>query len=179
MQSRGVKSPSFFLGEKPMKILCKVSPLDKHILLLYKGAFFFLFIIFLFSWGLYLLYNIYYMNYITKDSWNRQSFDTWMVRDTQDNKPRIDLISPFFLKRLWLLLARWAEKYNARNWELGCDFQRLTASMMRHTTQWMEWDKTEDHLAAVCFNAMAIIHFQETGRLDLDNMPEYTIHNKE
>lgn len=113
------------------------------------------------------------MNYITKDSWERQSFDTWMVRDTQDNKPRIDLISPFFLKRLGLLIARWAKKYDERNREKWCDFQRLTASMMRHATQWMEWDKTEDHLAAVCFNAMAIIHFQELGKDELDNMPIY------
>ena len=119
------------------------------------------------------------MNYTTKDSWERQSFDTGMVRDTQDNKPRIDLISPFFLKRLGLLLARWASKYNERNRELGCDFQRLTASMMRHATQRMEWDTTEDHLAAVCFNAMAIIHFQETGRTELDNMPTYIIHTND
>jgi hypothetical protein len=38
--------------------------------------------------------------YITKDSGERQSFETGMVRDTQDGKPRIDLISPFFLKRM-------------------------------------------------------------------------------
>jgi len=80
------------------------------------------------------------MTYITKDSWERQSFETGMVRDTQDNKPRIDLISPFFLERLWMLLARWASKYDERNREKGCDYQRLTSSMMRHTTQWMQWD---------------------------------------
>lgn len=117
--------------------------------------------------------------YITLDSGERQSFETGMVRDTQDGKPRIDLISPFFLKRLGMLLARWAMKYSARNRELWCDFQRLTSSMMRHATQWMEWDKSEDHLSAVCFNAMAIIHFQETWRTDLDNMPQYQDGKKE
>jgi hypothetical protein len=102
-----------------------------------------------------------------------------MVRDTQDGKPRIDLISPFFLKRMWLLLERWARKYNERNREKGCDFQRITASMMRHAVQWMEWDKSEDHLAWVAVNAMMIIHHQEVWRTDLDNMPQYQDGKKE
>ena len=34
-------------------------------------------------------------------------------------------------------------------------------------------DETEDHLAAVLFNAAAIMHFQDTGRTDLDDRPKW------
>ena len=30
-----------------------------------------------------------------------------------------------------------------------------------------------DHLAAVAFNVLALIHYEETGRADLDDMPRY------
>lgn len=111
--------------------------------------------------------------FTTKDSGKREWFNTWMVRDTQEWKPRIDLISPFFLERVWHLLARGAVKYEPRNWEKGCEYSRITASMMRHANQWMMWDKSEDHLSAICINAMMIIHHQELGRTDLDDMPIY------
>ena len=34
------------------------------------------------------------MNFITKDSGKRQKFSTGMQRDTNEDKPRFDLISP-------------------------------------------------------------------------------------
>jgi len=52
----------------------------------------------------------------TKDSWQRQSFDTWSLRDTNEWKPRYDLISIPALKRIALLMERWAKKY--WSWEM-------------------------------------------------------------
>ena len=56
------------------------------------------------------------------------------------------------------LMARGAEKYDARNWE---KFQtqealdRAKSSAMRHFMQWMTNEADEDHAAAVYFNIMA------------------------
>lgn len=40
---------------------------------------------------------------------------------------------------------------------------RLKSSALRHYFQYVSGDKTEDHLAAVCFNIMALMHFEEVG----------------
>ncbi len=47
--------------------------------------------------------------YITKDSGKRQQFDTGMQRDTQDGKPRFDLIAPLDLPYEEQMLTRWAK----------------------------------------------------------------------
>lgn len=99
--------------------------------------------------------------FITKDSWQREEFSTWSKRDVSTWKPRYDLISHYALKRIAMLLWRGAEKYGERNWELWQPTDRLLESWLRHLYQYIEWDTSEDHLSAVCFNVMAIMHFQE------------------
>ena len=103
--------------------------------------------------------------FITKDSGKRQSFSTGMVRDVQDGKPRFDLIPTEGLRRLADLYARGAEKYGDDNWKKGQPYSRAYASLFRHLIQWREGDRSEDHIAAVIFNAMAIIYYEE-------NLPE-------
>ena len=109
-------------------------------------------------------------DFITKDSGKRQEFETGAKRDIQDDKPRPDLISPHALLRIGGLLARGADKYGERNWEKGMPYSRFLASAFRHLLQYAKGDRDEDHLAAVCFNIMAIIHFEELGRTDLDDI---------
>ena len=103
--------------------------------------------------------------FITKDSGKRQSFSTGMVRDVQDGKPRFDLIPTEGLRRLADLYARGAEKYGDDNWKKGQPYSRAYASLFRHLIQWREGDRTEDHIAAVVFNAFALIYYEE-------NLPE-------
>lgn len=114
-----------------------------------------------------------------QDSGSREQFDAGAVRDTATGKPRLELISPFFLDRTgeWLRLG--AEKYEDRNWEKGMPFSRVTASMLRHCNQWLAGDDTEDHLAAVAVNAMFLMHYQEMikrGRLGIKwcDMPDFS-----
>lgn len=104
-------------------------------------------------------------SFYTKDSGARQEFDTGAKRDTQDGKPRYSLISPFAMKRLAMLMVRGAIKYDEWNWEKGMPFSRLYDSAERHLKQfYLGEEPDEDHLAAVLFNIMAIIHFEEVGR---------------
>jgi len=103
--------------------------------------------------------------FTVKDSWEREEFETGARRDTNEWKPRYDLISPFALKRLAEHMAKWAEKYWEHNREKWIPSTRCYESAIRHLMQFSMWDRSEDHLSAVLFNVMAIIHFQETPPL--------------
>lgn len=111
-------------------------------------------------------------DFITKDSGQRQEFPSGMVRDTQDGKPRFDLIPVESLHRLADLYARGAEKYGDNNWVKGQPFSRAYASLFRHLIQWREGDKSEDHIAAVAWNAFALMYYEE-------KMPELNDLNNE
>ncbi len=106
------------------------------------------------------------MPYITRDSGARAEFGSGMVRDTNDGKPRFDLITPAFLPFEQQMLTRWAslmargaEKYDARNWEKAKgteELARFRDSAFRHFMQWFcgtyADQDAEDHAAAVMFN---------------------------
>ncbi len=115
------------------------------------------------------------MTYETKDSGERAEYDSGMVRDTETGKPRFDLLLPEgvpykdqFLTRVAELLARGAEKYSDRNWELAsgsAELARFRGSALRHLMQWINGEDDEDHAAAVVFNLLA----HETTLWKLDN----------
>jgi hypothetical protein len=109
---------------------------------------------------------------------SQQSFTTGAVRDTADDKPRLELISPFFEERLGNWLARGARKYESRNWEKGIPIGRCLASLKRHVKDYQKGMEDEDHLAAIACNIMFIIHYEEMmmlGKLpkELLDIPRY------
>lgn len=111
------------------------------------------------------------MEYKTKDSGSREDFNTGARRDIQVNKPRYDLIPPIALKRVADLYARGAQKYGENNYQKGIPFRRVYASLFRHMMQYVEGDRVEDHLAAVAWNAFALMYYEEEiakGRLSAE-----------
>jgi hypothetical protein len=104
------------------------------------------------------------MKYVTKDSGERQEYDSGMVRDTQEGKPDFSLLLtdlPYeeqLLTRWAALMERGAAKYGRRNWQ-NADSQeeldRFIASAFRHFIQWASGETDEDHAAAVLFNINA------------------------
>ena len=112
-------------------------------------------------------------DFIVKDSGNRTEFPTGAVRDIDDTKPRYDLITPQSLKRVADLYRDGAKKYGEHNWEKGIPLSRCYASLLRHAYAWAIGKRDEDHMAAVVWNALAILHFEETGREDLKDMLAY------
>ena len=109
------------------------------------------------------------------DGGKRETFETGAVREPSTGKGAYELISPFALMRI----AKWyeggAKKYSDRNWEKGLKFGRLIQSALRHLIRWMMGDRSEDHLAAVCWNIMAMIHFEELGMdRELNDYPDYS-----
>lgn len=112
-----------------------------------------------------------------------RTFSTGAVRDSAATKPMLQLISPHMMLRLgeWLRFAcrdRKPSPYPPRNWEKGMPYSETIGSLQRHVEKWKLGMDEEDHLAAIVFNAMALIHYEEeikAGRLDetLDDMPHY------
>jgi hypothetical protein len=111
-----------------------------------------------------------------KDSGKREQFSTGAVRDTATDKPRPDLISPFFLERLGEHLRKGAIKYQPWNWAKGIPSSRCYESAMRHLMRYAQGYTDEDHLAAAAFNIMAIIHNEETACNETVSMAEPTDH---
>lgn len=111
--------------------------------------------------------------YVTMDSGRREHFRSGMVRDVREGKGRFDLISPYALKRLAQVYERGATKYDDRNWEKGAPYCRFLDSALRHINQYLSREKDEDHLAQAAWNLFSILHFEEVGRTDLDDRPQY------
>lgn len=103
--------------------------------------------------------------YHTKDSGQRSEYASGMVRDTEEGKPRFDLLHPLgvpyqeqMLTRFAMLMARGADKYGDRNWEKARgdeELKRYYSSAERHLQQWIAGENDEDHAAAVMFNILA------------------------
>ena len=98
------------------------------------------------------------MEFETLDSGKRVEFPSGMRRDTDEGKPRYDLIDEPMLTRWARLMARGAEKYGDNNWKKAdseIELQRFKASGFRHFMQWMRGDDDEDHAAAILYNVAA------------------------
>lgn len=108
------------------------------------------------------------MSFETKDSGERVTFDSGMVRDTQDGKVKYHLLfSGPMLQRWAELMTRGAEKYDDDNWmkaEGDVELARFKASAARHFFQWMRGDMDEDHAAAVFFNLNGAEYVKERMR---------------
>lgn len=106
--------------------------------------------------------------YSTRDSGSREEFSTGAMRDTQNGKARWDLLPVKELKRVAELYARGAEKYGENNYQRGMPVSRFSSSLQRHLYSFMLNESTEeDHLAAVVFNALAMMMFQNTEHDDV------------
>jgi hypothetical protein len=100
--------------------------------------------------------------FVTKDSGKRETYDSGMVRDTSEGKPRYDLLIPAGVPEQETMLYRWAMlmyrgsvKYQARNWEKSStpeEMARFKESAFRHFMAWFCGDQTEDHACGIFFN---------------------------
>lgn len=112
------------------------------------------------------------------DSGQRTQFgDNGAVRETQD-KPAMHGISPHLMIRLGTLLSKADVKYSEsggfRNYERGLPFSTCVGGILRHTFAFLRRDTSEDHLAAIAWNAMAMMHYEGQGIQGLDDRPVYS-----
>lgn len=111
-----------------------------------------------------------------KDSGERRTFTTGSVRDVRTGKGRYDLIPAYALKRLAKHYENGAVKYGDRNWEKGQPLSSYCDSMIRHAYAYLGGSRDEDHLAAVAWNAFAMMYTEEKLRQgkypkEFDDMP--------
>lgn len=119
------------------------------------------------------------------DSGVRESFGEGLaVREADPTKPALAGISPFLELALGELMRKAGEKYKDaggyRNWEKGMPVMRVVDSLKRHLNAFQRGDVTEDHLAAIAWNAMVLIHYRDGGTTtgkgfaELDDRPRWT-----
>lgn len=109
-----------------------------------------------------------------KTSGEKHDFGTGAVRDSQDGKPRYDLIDPGFLLRLAERMRAGAEHYGLHNWTKGIPSTWYMASLLRHVEQYRAGDRSEDHLAAAAFNLMGLMRNEGS---DIDDLFEWRADN--
>jgi hypothetical protein len=100
-------------------------------------------------------------DFVVKDSGKRQEYATGARRDTNEGRGRFDLLPPHALTRLAQLYEKGALKYSERNWEKGIPLSRFFNSALRHMVNYLDGDRSEDHLAAVLFNIAGYIQTEK------------------
>lgn len=103
--------------------------------------------------------------FVQANNAQRVQFEGGGMRDSQEGKPRFDLLVPEempfdrqYLTRCARLLAKGAAHYEDRNWEKFGDeeaLNRARSSAFRHFMQWFTKEDDEDHAASVFFNIQA------------------------
>lgn len=81
-------------------------------------------------------------------------------RESNKGRGRFDLIPFEAMERLAIWYEQGAEKYAERNWEQGLSVKDCVNRMVRHALKVASGRTDEDHLAAVMWNAAAIITMQ-------------------
>ena len=118
------------------------------------------------------------------DSGLRESFGEGMaVREADPGKKPLGGISPHLKLAIGELLRKADDKYKAaggyRNWEKGMPVTRCIDAIERHLTSFQLFDESEDHLAAIAWNAMVLIHYRDGGTTtglsfaELDDRPKW------
>ena len=95
------------------------------------------------------------------DSGKRKEYLSGAVREPQEGKGAYHLIPRVAIDRVAKIYEEGAKKYSDRNWEKGMPTSRYVDSMLRHAFKAAEGWTDEDHLAAVVFNAFAIMFNEE------------------
>jgi hypothetical protein len=97
-------------------------------------------------------------------------FDSGAHRDPNTTKGRYDLLSPLFMRRLAVHTQKGGVARGDRNWEKGMPMDAVLDSAIRHCYNYLEGDRSEDHLAAAAWNIMNLIHTEE--QIERGNLPK-------
>jgi cell division protein YceG involved in septum cleavage len=87
--------------------------------------------------------------------------ETGAVRSSAEGRGRYDLVPQIVIDRFAKHLEKGAKKYTDNNWQKGMNIRRCLSSLLRHAFQVLTGDETEDHLAAIIFNAGAVMFFRD------------------
>jgi Domain of unknown function (DUF5664) len=97
------------------------------------------------------------LQFTIKDSGERLEFETGSRRDVETDKLDYSLLPWEALDRDVAHYMNGLVKYGRHNWTKGQSLARAERSMLRHLVQYLRGERTEDHLAALRFNAALIM----------------------
>lgn len=94
-----------------------------------------------------------------------------------EGKPRFELMPILPLIEVAKLYTKGAEKYEVRNWEKGIKWSRVFGALIRHAVAWWAGerfakDDKQHHLAAVVWNALALMEYERTKPEFDDRWPQ-------
>ena len=92
-------------------------------------------------------------------------------REDKSEKPRLDLLCPYVLERDGHHFRNGADRYGDRNWEDGLSESDCMRAIMSHWCAQIAGDQSEDHLAAMRWNAGAIISQEERRERGVFHIP--------
>jgi len=99
--------------------------------------------------------------YEIKETATKAQFETGAVRSSAEGRGMYDLVPSVVVDRLAKLLEKGAAVHGLNNYQKGMNIRRCMSSLLRHAFQVLDGDETEDHLAAVIFNAGAVMFFRD------------------
>lgn len=102
-----------------------------------------------------------YIESTLPDSGARSEFVSGAVRDASLGKGIPSLIPTEALRAVSKRFEDGAVKYGRNNWQLGIPLSRYVDSIYRHLWAFMRGDASEDHGAAVIWNAMCMVETQK------------------
>lgn len=112
---------------------------------------------------------------------DKQSFPTGAVRDTDANKPRLDLLSWPELERISRHYANGAKHYGEFNWQKGIPSSRYLQSLLRHVSKLAQGATDEDHASAIVFNVKGIMYNQRAfmDNPEINDLPGWRLNGEE
>ena len=91
----------------------------------------------------------------------RHEYDTGAVRSSDCDQVRYDLIPPAGLRALAKTCHEGAVKFGPHNWENGMPVSDLLNHAIAHIFNFLDGDRSEDHLGHATWNLMGAIHSHE------------------
>jgi hypothetical protein len=94
-------------------------------------------------------------------------------RKDDQEKPDMDLLSPYALEKIAQVMTFGKKKYGANNWRGGIVYSRLLAAVLRHINSYRKGETFDpetgfSHLSHASCGLMMLLEFEET-RPDLDD----------
>ena len=107
-----------------------------------------------------------------KISDTQRTFATGSIRDSDEGKPRLDLLPYDLLTHVANWLEKGGKHYGDNNWRKGQPKKEVFASMMRHVIKYWMGHTDEDHLSAIIVNAFFLMHvdLNMSDNPDLNNL---------
>lgn len=91
----------------------------------------------------------------------KKKYTSGAQRDDDLGRGFYELLPPCVILRDAQLYERGSRHYGGRNWEKGIPSSRFMRSLLRHTFRHLEGDRSEDHPAAIRFNAAGLAFNEE------------------